>query len=131
MADNPMMNKRAQFWGWSLACSQAFLWSATPFRRVELCGISTGRPERAAELRVEVHQLRPGDSAGVGGCGLPFMEVGGGAANLGGALRKMLPQVATDNVAVRLDAGRAVRLHSRQPYKYMLFRGSGEKRRWR
>jgi hypothetical protein len=67
--------------------------------------IRAGRPERAANLRDEVHLLRPGDQTGPAGAVFALWRQAVARPISVGALHRVLPMVAAPDIATWLDAG--------------------------
>jgi hypothetical protein len=67
--------------------------------------IRAGRPERAANLRDEVHLLRPGDQTGPAGAAFALWRQAAAKPISVGALHTVLPGMAAFDIATWLDAG--------------------------
>jgi hypothetical protein len=67
--------------------------------------IRTGRPERVANLRDEVHLLRPGDQTGPAGAVFALWRQAVAKPISVGALHAALPGMAAPDIATWLDAG--------------------------
>jgi hypothetical protein len=67
--------------------------------------IRAGRPERAANLRDEVHLLRPGDQTGPAGAVFALWRQAVVKPISVGTLHAVLPEIAPTDIATWLDAG--------------------------
>jgi hypothetical protein len=67
--------------------------------------IRAGRPERSANLRDEVHLLRPGDQTGPAGAVFALWREAVAKPIAVGTLHTVLPEMATTDIAMWLDAG--------------------------
>ena len=84
---------------------QALLRERLALRAAEACVAFSGRPERAGELRDEVHLLRPGDLPGPAGAVYQAWRHGVEKPLSITALVRALPNLEPDRIAGWLDAG--------------------------
>ena len=83
----------------------ALLRERLALRAAEACVALTGRPERAGELRDEVHLLRPGDQPGPAGEVYQQWQRAVERPVSVKALHRALPAYAPDQIATWLDTG--------------------------
>ncbi len=83
--------------------SHALLRARLALRAAEACVGFSGRPERASDLRDEVHFLRPGDMPGPAGVVYQSWQQAVARPISVGALHKAMPQAAAENIATWLD----------------------------
>ncbi len=83
----------------------ALLRDRLALRAAETCLTHSGRPERAAELRDEIHLLRPGDLPGPGGATYQVWRQAVARPVTCGTLSKALPKETPEQVAQWLEAG--------------------------
>ncbi|MCB1347369.1 MAG: DUF1403 family protein [Maritimibacter sp.] len=84
---------------------QALLRERLALRAAEACVAFSGRPERAGELRDEVHLLRPGDLPGPAGAVYQAWRHAVERRLSVTALARALPNFEPDRIAAWLDAG--------------------------
>ncbi len=83
----------------------ALVWERCALGAAEASVIRAGRPERAANLRDEVHLLRPGDQTGPAGAVFALWRQAVTKPISVGNLHAVLPGMAAPDIATWLDAG--------------------------
>ena len=84
---------------------QALLRERLALRAAEACVRFSGRPERAGELRDEVHLLRPGEQPGPAGAVYQQWRRTVERPISIGALHQAMPKMTADQIATWLDTG--------------------------